>query len=76
MEPPDPPSRLPEQLALPLTLPPAGATPLPPAVLAPQHLWASLPPLVRAQCHRTLLQILQEVIHARAESGEDHATPS
>jgi hypothetical protein len=75
MEPPEPAPRRPEQLPLPLPVPPADATARPPQVLAPQHLWASLPPRLRAQCHQTLRQILQEVIDARAEPHQDHAAP-
>lgn len=77
MDPPIPASVLHEQLSLPLAMPPVDDTSLlPPPVLAPAHLWASLTPQQRQVCQRTLARILQEVVNDREFHREDHGPPS
>jgi hypothetical protein len=61
---PPPPFPAATQLVLPLALPlpstPPGA---PPLALPPTQVWASLPPSARDRVRRTLVHLLQEVVH-------------
>lgn len=54
-----------QQLPLPLvTTPgPEEVSPAPPTV-CPAHVWASLPPVARAQVLETVTRVIQEVLHA------------
>jgi hypothetical protein len=64
MAPPTPTSSQPLQLELPLTVPSSGnLDELVSPLLLPFQIWCHLPPSVRAQCHQTLVTILQEVLH-------------
>ena len=59
-----PPLSQPTQLELPLILPASGTLDeLVSPLLPPNQVWGLLPPSLRAQCHQTLVQILQEVLH-------------
>jgi hypothetical protein len=66
----------PEQLPLPFIVSPSNTAPLTQRVLAPPHVWATLPPALQAACRRTLIQILQEVLHDSQCNRQDPAAPS
>jgi hypothetical protein len=73
----DPPVPVPlEQLPLPLM--PVPTKPDRPAgpVLAPAHVWPTLPPPLQDTCRRTFVYILQEVIDNACCHRENYPTPS
>ena len=64
MDPPTPTPSPPAQLELPLTFPASSGSGEPSSpVLLPVQVWSQLPLPLRARCHQTLVQILQEVLH-------------
>lgn len=56
---------MPATLPAPLALPPPAAlgTSAPPLTLPLPAVWPTLPPVVQRQIRRTVLQVLQEVLH-------------
>ncbi len=73
----DPPitSPLPEQLPLPFIGSLGDPALLTQRVLPPPLVWGTLPPALQAACRQTLIQILQEVLHASRCEREDLTPP-